>query len=287
MFDTGKFSRMARVSKRTLRYYDSIDLFKQLKVDPDTAIRYYSAEQFADLNRIVSLKELGLTLEQIHKMLADDISTEEIHGMLLIKKAETEQRLLGDIQRLRIIESRLKNPEHFLTQGVVLKPIPQQTILSYRNTFHNEDLIPLYRNVMSQVPKRVGANDVSFFVALMHSEEFDNENIDAEVGYLMPKSLDLEVPLFEELILRERILPGVDEMASVILVGGPDRYPAGFEAVTRWCEANGYDIHTPERHICLEMPANENPEEMVVELQFPVERVLTDPKSLLTNRELL
>lgn len=57
MFDTGKFSRMARVSKRTLRYYDSIDLFKPVKVNSETGIRYYSAEQFADLNRIISLKE--------------------------------------------------------------------------------------------------------------------------------------------------------------------------------------------------------------------------------------
>ncbi|MEM8859378.1 MAG: MerR family transcriptional regulator [Chloroflexota bacterium] len=284
MFDTGKFSRMARVSKRTLRYYDSIDLFKPLKVDPDTSIRYYSAEQFADLNRIVSLKELGLTLEQIRKMLVDDISTEEIHGMLLIKKAETEQRLLNDIQRLRTIEARLKNPEHFLTQGVVLKSVPQQTILSYRNTFHNNDLIPLYQNVLSRVPRLTGSNAVSFFMTLMHCEEFDIENMDAEVGYLMPKPLNLKISLSEELTLKERILPEVDEMASVILFGGPDRYPAGFEAVTRWCETNGYDIHTPERHICLEMPVNGNPEEMVVELQFPVERAHTDPKTLIANR---
>ena len=50
MFDTGKFSRLARVSKRTLRYYDSIDLFKPKTVDADTGIRYYSAEQFAVLH---------------------------------------------------------------------------------------------------------------------------------------------------------------------------------------------------------------------------------------------
>ena len=90
MFDTGKFSRLARVSKRTLRYYDSIDLFKPRRVDSETGIRYYSAEQFADLNRIISLKELGLTLDQIRRMLDDDISAEEIYGMLLLKKAEAE-----------------------------------------------------------------------------------------------------------------------------------------------------------------------------------------------------
>ena len=283
MFDTGKFSRMARVSKRTLRYYDSIDLFKPIKVDSETGIRYYSAEQFADLNRIISLKELGLTLDQIRRMLDDDVSSEEIHGMLLIKKAEAEQKLLEDVKRLRSIEARLQSPEIYLTQGVVLKSVPERPYLSYRSIFNGETLLPFYQSVVGRVPRLAGRQNLSYFTTVMHWDSFDMENMDAEFGYLMSKSIDLNISLSEDVMLTERILPAVDEMASVILVGGPERYPAGHEAVARWCEANGYDVNKPERYIFLEMPADGNPENTVIELQFPVERVLSDPQSFLST----
>ncbi|MEM7112134.1 MAG: MerR family transcriptional regulator [Chloroflexota bacterium] len=282
MFDTGKFSRMARVSKRTLRYYDSIDLFKPLKVDPETGTRYYSAEQFADLNRILSLKELGMTLEQIRRMLADDVSSEEIYGMLLLKKAEAEQKLLEDIKRLRGIEARLQSPDVYVTQGVVLKSVPERPFLSYRSTLNGEQMFPLYQSIIRRVPRLAGRKNLSYFTTLMHWDEFDMENMDAELGYYLAKPSASPVGLSEDVFLTERTLPAVAEMASVILVGGPERYPAGFEAVTRWCEQNGYDINKPERYIFLEMPADGNPDETVIELQFPVERVVSDPKSLLS-----
>lgn len=282
MFDTGKFSRMARVSKRTLRYYDSIDLFKPIRVDPETGIRYYSAKQFADLNRILSLKELGMTLEQIRRMLNDDVSSEEIYGMLLIKKAEAEQKLLADIKRFRSIEARLKSPEVYLTQGVVLKSVPEQAYLSYRNIIAPEDILPLMQSVIGHVPRLVGRENISHFTMLVHWEAFDMDNFDGELGYLIPKPSELSIELSEETILTERILPAVDEVASVIVVGGPERYPAGFEAVTRWCEDNGYDVSKPERHIFLEIPADGNTEDMVIELQFPVEPLVSDPQSLLS-----
>ena len=249
MFDTGKFSRMARVSKRTLRYYDSIDLFKPLKVDPETGIRYYSAEQFADLNRILSLKELGMTLDQIRHMLADDVSPEEIYGMLLIKRAEAEQKLLQDIQRFRSIEARLRDPEIYLTQGVVLKSVAAQPYLSYRSMIDGTELQPLFERILGRVPSLAGRQNVSYFTSVMHWDAFEMENMDAELGYLIPKPLGMTVELAEDVVLTERMLPAVAEIASVILVGGPERYPAGFEAVSRWCEANGYDVGKPERYI--------------------------------------
>lgn len=281
MFDTGKFSRMARISKRTLRYYDSIDLFKPMKVDPETGIRYYSAKQFADLNRILSLKELGMTLDQIRRMLADDVSSEEIYGMLLLKKAEAEQKLLEDIKRFRSIEARLRNPEVYLTQGVVLKSVPEQFYLSYRNIIDPHEILPLMQSVIGRVPRLAGRQNLSNFTMLVHWEAFDMDNFDGELGYFISKPMELSIELSEDMILTERLLPMLD-VASVIVIGGPERYPAGFEAVARWCEANGYDVNKPERHIFLEIPENGNTEDMVIELQFPVEAVLTDPQSLLS-----
>jgi len=108
MFLTGEFSKISRVSKRLWHYYDEIGLLKPAHIDPQTGYRYYSARQLPRLNRILALKELGLSLDHIAGMMQADVSDEEIHGMLLMKKAELEQMLLEDVQRLRRIEARLQ-----------------------------------------------------------------------------------------------------------------------------------------------------------------------------------
>ena len=108
MYSIGEYSRIAQVSKRLLRYYDEIGLFQPIKVEPASGHRFYSASQLPTLNRILALKELGLSLEQIRRFIKDDISLEEIQGMLLMKKAELEQQVLDELKRIRTIESRLK-----------------------------------------------------------------------------------------------------------------------------------------------------------------------------------
>lgn len=97
----GEFSNIARLSKRRLQYYDEINLLKPAHIDPQTGYRYYSAKQLPHLNRILALKDLGLSLDQIASMMQAEVSDEAIHGMLPMKKADLEQAVHEDLQRLR------------------------------------------------------------------------------------------------------------------------------------------------------------------------------------------
>src|SRR5260370_17384368 len=107
MFLTGEFSQISRVSKRLLHYYDEIGVLKAARIDPQTGYRYCSASQLPHLNRILALRDLGLTLDHIAVMMQTDVSDEEIHGMLLMKKAELEHMLQEDMHRLKLIKRQL------------------------------------------------------------------------------------------------------------------------------------------------------------------------------------
>jgi DNA-binding transcriptional MerR regulator len=65
MFSIGEFARHGRVSVRMLRHYDAIGLLRPACVDPASGYRFYQASQLAELNRLVALKELGFTLQQV------------------------------------------------------------------------------------------------------------------------------------------------------------------------------------------------------------------------------
>src|ERR687894_1520910 len=100
MFKIGEFSKLSRVSVKALRLYDELGLLKPASVDQFSGYRYYSAEQLPRLNRILVLKELGFSLEQIGQLLREELTTAQLHAMLRLKQAELTQRLEADRLRL-------------------------------------------------------------------------------------------------------------------------------------------------------------------------------------------
>ena len=108
MFKIGEFAQMTQVSAKALRLYDEMGLLKPARVDPFTDYRFYSADQLPRLHRIIALKELGFSLEQIKPMLDERISAEQIKGMLMLKRAETAQAMQAEQARLLRIEARLQ-----------------------------------------------------------------------------------------------------------------------------------------------------------------------------------
>ena len=82
MLKIGDFSRLSRVSVKALRYYDEIGLLKPVEVDRFTGYRYYSAEQLPRLNRIVALKDLGLSLVEVSQLLDENLTSDRIAAML-------------------------------------------------------------------------------------------------------------------------------------------------------------------------------------------------------------
>src|SRR5262245_24781527 len=124
MFRIGEFSRIARVSMRLLRYYDELGLLRPVRTDSSNGYRYYAAAQLADLNRILVLRDLGLSLEQIGKAQRDGVSPQELRGMLLMRRSDIERALAEQAQALRLIESRiaaLENEEEGLPDDVVIR----------------------------------------------------------------------------------------------------------------------------------------------------------------------
>ncbi len=199
MFLAGEFSKLAQVSKRLLHYYDEIGLFKPHHVEPQTGYRYYSATQIPRLNKILALKELGLTLEQVTRVLDDDISVEEIRGMLTLRKAEMEQQIKDDLLHFRYIESRLQQIDNEGVLGdydVVVKATSSMKILTTRTMLPDPSG---YREIMIEMlhllPDEVGRNNIKQMIVIIHSDSYETENIDAEIGYIVSNTYDNRLTL--------------------------------------------------------------------------------------------
>ncbi len=100
-----------------------------------------------------------------------------------------------------------------------------------------------------------------------HSD-FEEEDLDFEIGYAV-KHADVEPPRVAGLELTLRELPPVPSLATLVRRGSPQQSHLAYGALGLWMSANRYRIAGPSREVLLELL---NPEEAVMEIQFPVTR---------------
>ena len=86
MLKIGEFSRLSQVTVKALHHYDELGLIKPVHIDPVSNYRFYEVSQLPRIHRIMALKEMGLSLEQIGMMLEKELPTDEIRGMLHFKR---------------------------------------------------------------------------------------------------------------------------------------------------------------------------------------------------------
>jgi DNA-binding transcriptional MerR regulator len=275
MFRIGEFSKIAQVPGSVLRYYDQIGLLTPAHIDNGTGYRYYSAKQLPRLHRILALKELGLTLDQIARLVAEEVSATEIRGMLTLKKAQVAQAVHEEVARLRHIEARLYEldaPNHD-TFDIVLKHIPAQRYLSLREVLPNTDAaLGIMRELIQVLPARIGAAALGSFTTVVHSETLESDRLDIELGAVLASTESLAVTLPSDRVLRVQTLPAVAMMATVVQVGGFEQNCRSYGAIGLWVEDNGYRLAGPGREVLIQPPRTEQLDEMVTEIQFPVER---------------
>ena len=71
MLSIGEFSKICKVSTKTLRYYDEIGLINPSKINQENGYRYYSIEQLETMLLINRLKQYNFSLEEKEKIIIE------------------------------------------------------------------------------------------------------------------------------------------------------------------------------------------------------------------------
>src|SRR6185295_2709055 len=145
MLKIGDYARLCQLPVKTLRYYDDLGLITPTHVDAFTGYRYYSVDQLPRLNRLLALKDLGFSLEQIARVLNEGVTPEQLRGMLMLKRAEAEDQLREDEGRITRIEARLKEIEqedHMPEYDVALKTLQPMMVAACRIRIPTNDMEP-------------------------------------------------------------------------------------------------------------------------------------------------
>jgi len=270
VFRIGDFSRIARVSCRLLRYYDEIGLLEPATVERDTGYRYYSASQLPRLNRILVLKELGLSLEQIAQVIRDGVSAAELRGMLVLRRAEVEREVAAQSERLRQIETRVAQIDaegQLFGDDVVIRSEPPRRFLSARRAVGSfAEARGMLKHVIESIRGQLPRDALGPVMVIAHAQEFEPDDLDVELGVALAGPGEVRL---EGLAVRE--LPAVERMAACVRVGLPEQAHLITSKIGQFVESSGCRLAGPVREVFLEPPRFERMQESVVEMQFPIE----------------
>ncbi len=261
-----------------LRHYDKLELLKPGHVDEWTSYRYYTLDQLPRLHRILALKDLGLSLEQIGQILDDPRADGRLQEILADRKRAMEAQLAEEQSRLNRVSARLQMIEQVEEPNpyeVVIKSLPAQQVIALRKVVPHVTQMDVIRDQMLRVLyKRLDRLGITpgTELAIYHLEGYSDMNIDMSLAVVVDEQTRLPQ---QSSPIKCICLPEAPLAASIVHHGSLWNIPEVVVHLYRWIGKNGYtsagdyrELHLFGRE--LDLFAGKNPTKAVFEILVPV-----------------
>ncbi|MGX7204041.1 MerR family transcriptional regulator [Enterococcus pingfangensis] len=264
LYRIGMFSKMNQVTIKALRYYDEVGLLRPRFVDPDNGYRYYSSSQLEPLHRLLALRRIGYSIEEI-KRVQDGESEQQI---LQRKKQQLLKEIFERMSMLSQIEGYIQQGEE--NYHMVIKKLPEAIVASTRKIVPNLDTIFSTIPDMGAQMMRAGCVCAvpEYCFSIYHDNEYKEENIDIEVCEAVTEMKedvgDLKFKYIEE----------VPEAICTMHKGTYREFPKAYAAAIKFAEDNRYEIIDSARENYIDGIWNKDSEEdWLTEIQIPVKKI--------------
>ncbi|GAB3951733.1 MerR family transcriptional regulator [Kribbella albertanoniae] len=261
MLSIGDLARHTRISVRMLRHYDALGLVVPERVDPHTGHRFYALSQIWRVDSLIALKELGFTLEQCGAILDEQLPVEELRGMLRLRRAQLEQRMTADADRLTEVERRLRSIERGLTmtnRTLQLGPLPALRLLHLHAEVNDESEIG---GAVMALSEKLDALQLSGQRVHTYYGRPDGSKIDVSVGIAVGATDNSAAGL------DVTDIPAVPQGASVTYKGPAEGIGDTWRTLDVALDEQGLESYGVYRDIRI---STADPEQVVVELQAAV-----------------
>ena len=263
LYKIGMFANMNRVTIKTLRYYDEQKLLVPICVDEENGYRYYEAGQMEQLHRIIALKNMGFSIEDIRIIMGGA----EEKPFLLEKKQDILKEIAVLTTRLSQVESYLARESMNLSAPVLIKEIPEAIVCTMEQTIKSYDALFEIMPQMGAQMERLGCQCALPEYCFTHY---------LEPGY---KEEDILVEICESVTekkedsgdLKFKVFPKVPKAACIFHKGSYNTLHKSYVMLLQYIEENGYEICGKIRESYIDGVWNKETEnEWLTEIQIPV-----------------
>ena len=261
MYKIGEFSKLARTTIKTLRYYEQAGLLDPSFVD-ENGYRYYEGKDLIILNRIMSLRQMNFSIEEIKKIL----DGKDLQKLLTQKKNELESISNNIHEQISKINYLLK--ENKMNYEVSIKTLPECTV------YYKEGYLKKY------------SDSIEFILSSADECLKDNPNIKCiEPDYCFMEYLDNEYKeenihvRYSQAVIKEGKenetikFRKISETKAVCILykGTYNNIGDAYAFLTKYIEDNKLEAADCFREVYIDGPWNkEKQEDYLTEIEVPI-----------------
>lgn len=265
MYKIGEFSTLSKTTIKTLRYYEKEGLLMPYFIDSNTGYRFYETEQLLVLSKIVSLRQIGLSVKDIKNIL-NGKNTDEI---ILKRKKEVEKELINTNNQLSRINYLME--EYNMKYEVVIKELPDYTIYYKEGVIKDFSKITDFILSSGEECRKTNPNIKCITPDYCYVNYLDGEYKESDIKIRYAQAVT-EMGIPNETIKFEKLKPV--EAACIYHKGSYDRLGEAYGFIVKWIKDNGYEITESIRERYIDGIWNkENPEEWLTEIQVPIKKI--------------
>ncbi len=267
-FKIGEFSKLCRVTVKTLRHYEEVGLLIPNEVDEWTGYRYYDLSQLRRMNKIVFLKQLGFSLDEIAELFEagrEYPDAEQLRAKVQFCQQEID-RLLWRKTELSKLEDQLQQQMNSM-EKIVEKQLPSRIFATHRRKIDSyQELFHLCPNIIGPEMYRLGCQcpEPEYCFTVEYNEEY---GVDIDIEYfeaVAERGEDSDLIQFKE-------LPEVPVALCINHYGAYEKMPETFAELYAYAEANNYKAAELPRFCYIDGIWNkESVDEWLTEIQLPV-----------------
>ncbi len=268
MLKIGDFSRLGKITLKTLRYYDEIGLLSPDHVNTQNGYRYYSPDKLGVVGQIQELKNAGLFLDDIRRVLGGDFSTGQLLELYSQRRDDLEEEITSKKNTLRKLDLMIEMVQkQRAAETAVLKSLPEVIVASMRTTIPDYNALFKVVPPMGVIMQKQGAvcREPAYCFMIFHDGEYRENNIDIEICEAVTDyCTDGDGITYKK-------TSAVPKAASILHHGPYHTLSKSYAAVYNWMDKNGYlPVDNPRESYIDGIWNREDPQDWLTEIQVPV-----------------
>lgn len=264
MYRIGEFSKLAKVTIKTLRYYEKEGILMPSYVDESNGYRFYETKQLLTVAKIISLRQMGMTIDNIR----DILSGANIQEMLSMRRQELQSLLKISYDQLQRIDYILEGKN--MQYETMMKELPDYVV------YYKEGVIKDFSELTSfildsadecyETNKDIECIQPDYCYVSYLDSEFRHHDL-----HIMYAQAVTKAGSPNDIIKFKKLTPVLG--ACVYHKGPYETLPDAYGYLMNWVEENGYEVIEPPRECYIDGIWNkDNKEEWLTEIQVPVKK---------------
>ncbi len=264
MYRIGEFSSISKTTIKTLRYYEKEGLLVPSYIDSETNYRFYETKQLLDLSKIVALRQIGMSIDNIR----DILNGHSINSLLLVRKEELESELSIANDQLLRINNLLKGET--MKNEVIVKELPNYTVYYKEGIVKEFSEITNFILASAEECRELNPNIKCIDPDYCYVSYLDGEYKDHDIKVMYAQAVT-EEGIGNENIRFKKLTPV--KAACMYHKGSYETIRNTYSILLKWIEENNYEIIEPIRERYIDgMWNKDSVDEWLTEVEIPVRK---------------